>query len=113
MKIRPEDVDKNLNSACQGIASDAFTVMLSHHPDFLPGTFARKIGLTLAGHTHGAQVGWAGRSAFEFLYPYMRGVYQDAGSIGYVSSGAGHWLPFRLNCPPEVTVITLKNAKMA
>ena len=32
----------------------------------------------------------------------------DLSGIGYVSSGAGHWLPFRLNCPPEVSLITLK-----
>ena len=108
MKTRPEDVEENLNAACKGIVPDSFTVMLAHHPDFLAGSFARKVGLTLAGHTHGAQVGWGGRSAFEFLYPYMRGVYQSEGSIGYVSSGAGHWLPFRLNCPPEVSMITLK-----
>ena len=112
MKTRPEDVEDNLNAACKGIISDSFTVMLSHHPDFLAGAFARKVGLTLAGHTHGAQVGWGARSAFEFLYPYMRGIYQSAGSIGYVSSGAGHWLPFRLNCPPEVSMITLKRTKM-
>lgn len=97
-----------LDEACAKIHPEAFTVMLAHHPDFLPGAFARNIGLTLAGHTHGAQVGWGNRSAMQFLYPYMRGVYGAGNSLGYVSSGAGHWLPFRLNCPPEVSIITLK-----
>jgi len=107
LKPLPEDVDNYLDLSCRGIADDSFSLMLVHHPDFLPGAFARKVDLTLAGHTHGAQVGWAGRSAFAFLYPYMRGIYQSSGRIGYVSSGAGHWLPFRLNCPPEVSLITL------
>jgi len=56
----------------------------------------------------GGQVGWGQRSAFQILYPYMRGVYQANQSFGFVSSGAGHWIPFRLNCPPEVCVLTLK-----
>jgi predicted MPP superfamily phosphohydrolase len=100
--------EKYLDVACATIPSQEFKLLLAHHPDFLPGSFARKVDLTLAGHTHGGQVGWGERSVFEFIYPYMRGVYQQKQSIGYVSSGAGHWLPFRLNCPPEVSLITLK-----
>lgn len=111
LKTQPSDVENYLSLACQGMAADPFTVLLSHHPDFLPGAFSRKIQLTLAGHTHGAQVGWGGRSALAFMYPYMRGVYQESGNMGFVSSGAGHWLPFRLNCPPEVALLTLKSTK--
>ena len=99
--------EKYLDAACGSIATDEFTLLLAHHPDFLPGAFRRKIDLTLAGHTHGGQVGWGQRSLFDFAYPFMRGVYQQQQSIGFVSSGAGHWLPFRLNCPPEVSLITL------
>ena len=113
MKIHPDDAANCLDQACQGMSAESFTVLLAHHPDFLPGAFARHIRLTLAGHTHGAQVGWGTHSALEFLYPYMRGVYQDGGNMGFVSSGAGHWLPFRLNCPPEVSLITLRKTKMA
>jgi hypothetical protein len=97
-----------LEDACRGIPAAEFTLLLAHHPDFLPGAFARNVRLTLAGHTHGGQVGWGSRSAFEFIYPYMRGIYHEGGNLAYVSSGAGHWLPFRLNCPPEVSLITLK-----
>ena len=100
--------EKYLDVACGAIPSQDFTLMLAHHPDFLTGSFARQVDLTLAGHTHGGQVGWGERSMFDFVYPYMRGVYQQKQSFGYVSSGAGHWLPFRLNCPPEVSLITLK-----
>lgn len=96
-------------TACAKILPEQFTLLLAHHPDFLPAAFSRDIRLTLAGHTHGGQVGWGRRSAFHFLYPYMRGVYQDGRNMAYVSSGAGHWLPFRLNCPPEVSLITLRN----
>lgn len=105
---RRDAAEKYLDLACGAIDADEFTLLLSHHPDFLPGAFRRRVDLTLAGHTHGGQVGWGERSAFEFLYPYMRGVYRQHQRIGFVSSGAGHWLPFRLNCPPEVSLITLK-----
>jgi hypothetical protein len=95
-------------TACAKIPSEQFTLLLAHHPDFLPAAFSRDIRLTLAGHTHGGQVGWGRRSALDFLYPYMRGVYQEGHNMAFVSSGAGHWLPFRLNCPPEVSLITLQ-----
>lgn len=100
--------EQYLDVACRSIPVEEFTLMLAHHPDFLPGCFARQVDLTLAGHTHGGQVGWGQRSMFDFVYPYMRGIYRQKQSIGYVSSGAGHWLPFRLNCPPEVSLITLR-----
>lgn len=105
---RPEVARQFLTEACRTIPTTDFTLLMAHHPDFLPAAFERRIDLTLTGHTHGGQVGWGQRSALQFMYPYMRGVYRDAQSFGFVSSGAGHWLPFRLNCPPEVCMITLK-----
>lgn len=106
--VRPEVARSYLEAACGTIAPTDFTLLMAHHPDFLPAAFERRIGLTLSGHTHGGQVGWGQRSALGFLYPYMRGVYREEQSFGFVSSGAGHWMPFRLNCPPEVSVLTLK-----
>ena len=113
MRTIPADVENYLTVASRGMAPDAFSVLLSHHPDFIPAAFQRKIRLTLAGHTHGAQVGWGSRSAMEFMYPYMRGVYKEQDCMGFVSSGAGHWLPFRLNCPPEVSLLVLRATKLA
>ena len=105
---RPDAARRYLETACGNKPLNDFTVLMAHHPDFLPVAFERNINLTLAGHTHGGQIGWGQRSAFEFMYPYMRGVYGKEQSFGFVSSGAGHWMPFRLNCPPEVSVITLR-----
>lgn len=105
---RPDAARRYIDIACGNRPLNDFTVLLAHHPDFLPVAFERNIHLTLSGHTHGGQVGWGQRSAFEFMYPYMRGVYGKEQSFGFVSSGAGHWMPFRLNCPPEVSVITLR-----
>lgn len=106
--VRPEAAQYFMEAACDKIPDKEFTILMAHHPDFLPAAFKRQIGLTLAGHTHGGQVGWGQKSAFEFMYPYMRGVYREEQSFGFVSSGAGHWMPFRFNCPPEVSILTLK-----
>jgi predicted MPP superfamily phosphohydrolase len=82
---------------------------LSHHPEFFP--FARDRGavLTLAGHTHGGQVAFLGRSLLQ-TSEYMLGRYQSGGAQLYVSGGTGHWLPFRVGVPTEVTVLTLRCA---
>jgi predicted MPP superfamily phosphohydrolase len=95
-------------AANQGIPADAFKVLIAHHPDFLFDGFAGQIPLTLAGHTHGGQVVIGGKSLFYSRAAYIRGLYRENGVYGYVSSGAGHWFPFRLGCPPEVSIFTLQ-----
>lgn len=94
-------------AAKQSVPANAFTVLIAHHPDFLMDGFAAQIPLTLTGHTHGGQVVVGGRSLLPTNYQYMRGLYQENNVYGYVSSGAGHWFPLRLNCPREISVFTL------
>ncbi|MDU4960129.1 MAG: metallophosphoesterase [Sporomusaceae bacterium] len=94
--------------AASGVPQKAFSVFMAHHPDFIDEGFSRGIPLTMAGHTHGGQCGWGERSLFEGAFSYMRGLYRQADSYGFVSSGVGHWFPFRLNCPPEIVVFSLK-----
>lgn len=93
-------------ATCRDLPADAFAVLMAHHPDFLYDGFAAGIPLTLAGHTHGGQIAIGG---YSFLQPaaYMRGMYCENGVYGYVSSGAGHWFPLRLGCPPEICLFTL------
>lgn len=90
----------------QNIPKNAFKVLVGHHPDILIDGFSAQIPLTLAGHTHGGQVIIGGRSLLA-SYTYMSGLYQTNGVYGYVSNGTGHWFPFRLGCPPEISVFTL------
>jgi len=93
-------------AANQNVPPNAFKVLIAHHPDALFDAFAAQIPLTLTGHTHGGQVAIGGKPLMS-SYTYMRGLYQENGVYGYVSSGAGHWFPFRLGCPPEVSVFIL------
>lgn len=96
------------SQAFKEIPSNAFTILLAHHPDFLDNAFGMGVPLTLAGHTHGGQVAAWGRSLLPVQYKYMRGMFQQRSSYGYVSAGAGHWLPLRLGCPAEISFFTLR-----
>lgn len=92
------------------------TVLLSHHPHVFTHAAGRNIALMLSGHTHGGQLGFGQGSLIESLYPYARGLYRGTGTGDeraqlFVSSGLGHWLPCRLNCPPEAVVIELYPAE--
>ncbi len=89
-----------------------FTLLLSHRPNALDYASARGVNLTLAGHTHGGQVGLFGHSLLEQILPegYHWGHYLKDGSHLYTSSGVGHWFPFRLGCPPEAPVIELRSS---
>lgn len=91
-------------------------VLLSHRPRAFVFARERGVTLTLSGHTHGAQVGVFGRSVLAPLWPesFMLGHYQhddgDGGSHLYTTAGLGHWMPFRLNCPCEAVLVTLRAA---
>ena len=89
-----------------------FVVMMSHRPDALDYAAEKGVALTLAGHTHGGQVGMGGRSLFESYWPdrYLWGHYRIKQSHLYTSAGVGHWFPFRLGCPPEAPILELKKS---
>ncbi len=99
-------------AAMNGAPADSFTILMSHRPEGLDAAAELDLPLTLAGHTHGGQFGWFGRSVFESMLPhrYLWGKYQKGDSQSYTSAGVGHWFPFRLGCPPEAPIIILKSA---
>ncbi|MEW6051592.1 MAG: metallophosphoesterase [Candidatus Zixiibacteriota bacterium] len=99
-------IDRTLS----GSHNDEFIVLMSHRPDAFDIAAARGIPLTLAGHTHGGQIGLFGRSAFESYWQdrYLWGHYINGPSQLYTSSGMGHWFPFRLGCPAEAPFVVLR-----
>ena len=94
--------------AVRGIPAGSFTVLLTHHPDFFDNAFTAGVPLSLAGHTHGGQVAIFGAAVLPVQYKYMKGMFRQTDSYGYVSVGSGHWLPLRIGCPAEVSFFTLK-----
>lgn len=111
--IRMGDIDK----AVEGLEG-VFTVMMTHDPshwsaEVLPRTNAR---ITLSGHTHAAQVRILGWSLARVMFKECDGLYDGssydpsyAGRILYVNAGIGCTAPFRIGCPSEITVITLRS----
>jgi predicted MPP superfamily phosphohydrolase len=101
-----------LDQAMKTTQAGGFNILLSHSPWGYHDAIARGIPLTLSGHTHGGQVvlrlpGFA-LSPATFLYPYTEGLYRNDTAALYVNRGCGTTgPPVRINCKPEITVITL------
>jgi predicted MPP superfamily phosphohydrolase len=106
-------LEGSVERACRERPDDVHaTLLLSHRPEGFEAAARRNVTLTLSGHTHGAQAAFFGRSWLEWLLPksYLLGHYQAGDSHLYTSAGLGHWFPFRLNCPCEAALVTLKRA---
>ena len=84
---------------------------LWHEPDWATQTAALGAFCQLSGHSHGGQVRLPGVPPFAApaggrRYPV--GLSDASGMPVYTSRGVGVYRPpIRLNCPPEVTIITL------
>lgn len=92
---------------------DSLCIALSHTPDHFPRLARAGVDLVLAGHTHGGQ--WRLPGVGSVIVPSRHGRRFDAGLFAHrgahmwVSRGLGCvGLPVRLNCPPEITLITLR-----
>lgn len=98
----------NLPQAMAG--TDGFRILLSHDPTHWRAEVLGKtdIPLTLSGHTHAAQVRLFGWTPAAWAFRETAGRYDSAGQTLYINVGLGGTLPVRLNCPAEITVITLQ-----
>jgi predicted MPP superfamily phosphohydrolase len=101
----------DLDRAFASVPSDAFVLALAHNPALWPGCSARGADLTLSGHTHWGQFAipslrWCLASPF---VKYAMGAYVEGNAALYVAPGTNYWgIPFRLGCPSEVTILTLR-----
>ncbi len=87
-------------------------VLLAHDPRRLTEAAALNVPLVLSGHTHGGQVVLpvAGAIAAQ-KFPVVAGIGRRAHTTMFVSRGIGTvYVPVRINCPPEVAVLTLQPA---
>jgi hypothetical protein len=94
---------------------DGFGLLLSHRPNILPLAAENDIDLVLAGHVHGGQVVLpapgerAGLSLADFISDYISGWYTEGRCRMYLNRGIGlTFIPWRVNCPPEITVLRLQ-----
>jgi len=89
-----------------------FSVLLAHDPRRLTEAAALKIPLVLSGHTHGGQIVLPGVGAFAgWRFPVLSGIARRDDTTLFVSRGVGTvYVPVRINCPPEVALLTLRAA---
>lgn len=105
-------LDQTVKKTMSNATDEDFKLLMSHRPKALDVAGKYQVDLILAGHTHGGQIMLGGKSVFEGMVekePYLWGKYQKGQTQLYTSAGMGHWIPFRLNCPPEAPLIEIKN----
>ena len=92
--------------------ASGFPVLLAHDPRRLTEAAALNIPLVLSGHTHGGQVVLPGVGAIAAQkFPVVAGIGRRNDTAMFVSRGLGTvYLPVRVNCPPEVALLTLARA---
>ena len=113
------------NLALAGTPSYNTNLLLCHEPDYFDTIRREKlpVALQLSGHSHGGQVrlpsnrpDGSGLATRAPLLPHMAtrypiGHYRVGSYQLYTNRGLGVWpLPFRLNCRPEITLLTLRPA---
>jgi uncharacterized protein len=104
----------DLTETLSGVPASEAVVLLVHEPDFADEASRFPIDLQLSGHSHGGQV------RIPLLPPlylpplakkYVLGRYQVGPLPLYTNAGIGTiGVPVRLNCPPEITLITVKSS---
>lgn len=85
-------------------------ILLAHTPMRLAEAAALAVPLVLSGHTHGGQIVLPGVGAVAAReFPVVAGTGKRENTTIFVSRGVGTvYVPIRLNCPPEVALLTLQ-----
>ena len=105
--------------AMRGIPADAARLLLMHNPQSFTDLSAGSAPIAFAGHTHGGQVRLPGMPRWSWLHivrsnevatdGWIEAGFGARGNRLYVNRGIGFsTFPIRLNCPPELTTIVLR-----
>jgi uncharacterized protein len=107
----------DLDAALHNVPTNEFVILLAHEPDFADYVARFPVDLQVSGHSHGGQV----RIPFvrplwlpPFAKKYIWGLYKIGGLTLYTNPGLGTvGVPVRMNCPPEITLLTLHRSASA
>ncbi|HMK54466.1 MAG TPA: metallophosphoesterase [Methanobacteriaceae archaeon] len=102
-----------LDLVMEKLPEEGPAILLAHEPDFADvSSTTGRFSLQISGHSHGGQFLIPGIGTFirgPHFVKYPVGKYQVGNMVQYTSRGLGtnvFW--FRINCPPEITMFTLK-----
>ena len=103
----------DLQETLRRVPASEAVILLAHEPDFADEASHYPVDLQFSGHSHGGQV------RIPLLPPlylpsmakkYVLGTYQVGPLTLYTTAGLGTvGVPVRLNCPPEITLVTLRH----
>ncbi|HZL94093.1 MAG TPA: metallophosphoesterase, partial [Vicinamibacterales bacterium] len=101
---RAENIARVVNGA------EGTVLLLAHDPRRLVEAANLKLPAVLSGHTHGGQIILPGVGAIaRRSFPVLSGLGQQGDTSIFVSRGVGTiYVPVRINCPPEVALLTLR-----
>ena len=101
---------RDLAGVARGAAKTS--ILLAHNPSRLRDAAELSLPLMLSGHTHGGQIVLPGFGAVAARnFPIVAGIGTRGRTTAFVSRGVGTvFVPVRINCPPEVAVLTLQSA---
>ncbi|MCG6867330.1 MAG: metallophosphoesterase family protein [Gammaproteobacteria bacterium] len=107
----------NLEKASLDIPQDAASVLLAHSPEIYRHAAHSGFSLMLCGHTHGGQICLPGGYPLTCNARCPRalcaGPWRYHEMQGYTSRGSGvSVVDVRFNCPPEITLHTLRCAQV-
>ena len=87
-------------------------ILLAHTPKRLLEAQQLAVPAVISGHTHGGQIVLPAIGAVAAReFPVIAGLERRDGTSIFVSRGVGTvYVPVRINCPPEVAVLTLQPA---
>ncbi|MFT5194348.1 MAG: putative MPP superfamily phosphohydrolase [Cellvibrionaceae bacterium] len=103
----------NLNRTYAGVPPDAVKILMSHSPETWKEAAAHGVDFMLSGHTHAGQICLPGGIPLivhaKCPREMISGNWHYEGVHGYTSPGSGGCgVPVRFNCPPEITIHTLR-----
>lgn len=107
----------NLDKVLPKLRENTPSILLAHEPDFAKeSSQTNKFDLQISGHSHGGQFIIPKVETTPFRGPnstkYPVGLYKIGNMIQYTSKGLGtNSFRIRINCKPEITIITLKTNK--
>lgn len=117
--VKMESVIGNvLTGLLKDVPEEQFTLLLSHRPELFELYCEHDLDLVLSGHVHGGQIRIPGIGGVvgpgQGLLPdYDAGLYSADGTNMVLSRGLGQSIvPFRINNPPELVLVTLKSKNL-